>query len=252
MMNTQIDAGLMRRVEEALRRIASVREVAGQLVVNVPVRYPSGAMAVVSVEENNGKCWVSDLGHGLMEAEYQGSQDYYARTARDVALAYGVEFDGHSIFALQVPMTRLESAIVCIANASNQAAQDAVRLAGEAQSQRQSDQIFERISTIFGPKAVAKTRLIDGRHVQWEAHNVVALPNGRTAVFEFMTAHTNSVSSKFLMFSDIKTINPQMSLNVVVQNTRSLDAKSQMIADVANIVEVSAADQEFIQFASAA
>jgi hypothetical protein len=252
MMNTQADTGLMRRVDEALRRIASVREVAGQFVVNVPVRYPSGAMAVVSVEENNGKCWVSDLGHGLMEAEFQGSQEYYIRTARDVALAFGVEFDGHSIFALQVPMSRLESAIVCVANASNQAAQDAVRLASEAQSQKKSDQIFERISVIFGPTVVAKTRLVDGRHVQWEAHNVVALPNGRTAIFEYMTAHANSVSSKFLMFSDIRMMDQKMSLNVVVQNARNLDAKSQMIGDVANIVEVSAADQDFIQFAAAA
>ena len=252
MMSTQIDTGQMRRVEEALRRIASVREVSGQFVVNVPVRYPSGGMAVVSIDENNGKCWVSDLGHGLMEAAFLGAQEYYARTARDVAQAFGVEFDGHSIFALQVAMSRLESAIVCIANASNQAAQDAVRLSSEAHSHRKSEQIFERISTIFGPKVVAKSRHVDGRHVAWEAHNVVAMPNGNTAVFEYMTSHANSVSSRFLMFSDIRMLDQKISLNVVVQNARSLDAKGQMIGDVANIIEFNAADQEFIQFASAA
>ncbi len=252
MMNSQIDTELLKRVEVALRRIASVREVGGQFVVNVPVRYPSGGMAVVSVEENKGHCWVSDLGHGLMEAEYHGAQDYYTRSAREVSQAFGVDFDGHSIFALHVPMSRLESAIVCVANASSQAAQDAVRLASESQFNRKSDQIYDRIARIFGPTTVARMRLISGRHVQWEARNVVALPTGRTAVFEYMSTHTNSVSSKFLMFSDIRMLDQEMSLNVVVQSIRSLDAKGQMIGDIANIVEVSAAEQDYIQFANAA
>mmetsp|Transcript_27439 Transcript_27439/g.50593 ORF Transcript_27439/g.50593 Transcript_27439/m.50593 type:complete len:221 (-) Transcript_27439:350-1012(-) len=219
--------------------------------MNVPVMYPSGATTTVEIEMNGGNCWVSDMGHGLVEAEYMGAQGFYTKSAKDVAGQHGVQFDGNSIFALWVPVARLESAIVCVANSSCQAAQSAIQSASEQKATKKNDQIFERIQAVFGKNIVSKSADIQGRHAQWDAKNVVIFPDRRKAVFEFMTGNSISVSSKFLMFSDILKANDGVSLNAVVSKANQLNSKGQMIADVANIIEFTATDQEFMQVAKA-
>jgi hypothetical protein len=149
-------------------------------------------------------------------------------------------------------MDRLDAAIVCVANASSQAAQESVRAASEVYTQKKDNQLFDRVSAIFGAKSVARMRLVSGRHVQWRAKNVVSASNGQLAIFEYMTTHVHSVSSTFLMFSDIRQSEEKISLNVVVQDISKLDSKGQMIGDVANIVSMSASDEQFRRYAIAA
>lgn len=239
------------RVSDALKRIASVRTLEGRTVMNVPVMYPSGATTTVEIEMNGGNCWVSDMGHGLVEAEYMGAQGFYTKSAKDVASQHGVQFDGNSIFALWVPVARLEAAIVCVANSSCQAAQSAILSASEQKATKKNDEIFERIKAVFGKSIVSKSVEIQGRHAHWDAKNVVIFPDRRKAVFEFMTSNPNSVSSKFLMFSDILKADDGVSLNAVVSKASKLNSKGQMIADVANVIEFAATDEEFIQVAKA-
>ena len=136
------------RVSDALKRIASVRTLEGRTVMNVPVMYPSGATTTVEIEMNGGNCWVSDMGHGLVEAEHMGAQGFYTKSAKDIASQHGVQFDGNSIFALWVPVSRLKAAIVCVANSSCQAAQSAIQSASEQKATKKNDQIFERLSLI--------------------------------------------------------------------------------------------------------
>lgn len=245
------DTQAVDRVRKALTRIASVRGMDGRLVVDVPVMYPSGATAVVEVERNGEQFWVSDMGHGFVETEFVAAQDFYSNAARRAADDFGVQFDGGSIFALWVPEARLEAAIVCVANASNTACSEAIRSASEARGRKENERIFERIQAVFGPKIVAKTADILGRHAHWEAHNVVVFPDRRKAVFESMSMHGNSVSSRFLMFSDIKAADETVSLNAVVKDIEQLDEKAQMVGDIANIVALSASDEELRQYAVA-
>jgi len=247
-----IDKQLRARVEEALARISSVREMDGRVLVDLPIMYPSGAMAVVEVVRKRDKYWVSDMGHGLLEAEFMAAHDYYGRVAKKIAEEFTVNFDGNSIFALWVSDGRLEAAIICVANASNKACSEAIRQASDTQAKRQNERIFTRIIKVFGERLVAKTAEVHGQHANWDAHNVVVFPNRQQAVFEFMTSHQNSVSSKFLMFSDIKGAEANVSLNAVVQNIESLDEKAQMIGDVANIVPLTASDDEYRYFARVA
>lgn len=139
----------MQIVRRALERIASVSDPDGRIMVSVPVMYPSGATSTVEVQINRGKCWVSDQGFGLVEAEYLGATEYYPKAARDAAEAYGVQFDGNAVFALWVPISRIEAAIVCVSNASNRAASEAIRVASEQKSSRRNDEIFERSTRIM-------------------------------------------------------------------------------------------------------
>lgn len=239
------------RVREALARIASVRGLDGRLVVDVPIMYPSGATVVVEIERNGDRYWVSDMGHGLVEAEFVAAQGFFSSAARQAAEVYGVEFDGCALFALWTPSARLEAAIICVANASNRACSEAIRAASEAKERKATERIFKRIQAVFGAKHVTRSAVLVGRHTQWDAHNVVVFPDRRRAVFESMTAHANSVSSRFLMFSDLKAADEELSLNAVVRDTSSLGDKAQIVGNVANIVSLSATDDDLRRFAQA-
>ena len=79
----------------------------------------------------------------------------------------------------------------------------AILSASEEKERRDNAELYERVREFFGDRAVAKREELGGREAKWAAHNVVTLPNRRKAVFEFVTAHTNSISSKYMMFSDL-------------------------------------------------
>lgn len=239
------------RVRSALQRLASVQDLDGRVSVSLPVMYPSGATVVVEIERNDDRYWVSDMGYGLAEAEMSGAQTFYGKIASRIAHDFGVGFDGNAMFALWVASSRLEAAITCVANASNRACSEAILQATEAKSRRQNDKIFERVSAVFGKRSVTRSADIIGRHAHWEAHNVVVFPNRHRAVFEHMTAHTTSVSTKFLMFSDIKSAEAEISLNAIVKDIGALDEKGQMIGDVANILSFTASDEQIIEYARA-
>jgi hypothetical protein len=121
----------LKRIAQALSRIARMRDDDGRVLVDLPIMYPSGAMVVVEVEINRGKCFVSDMGGGLVEAEFAAAQSYYTSAANEAAEDFAVSFDGHSTFTLWVPETAAESAVVCVANASRKAASEAVRRAAD-------------------------------------------------------------------------------------------------------------------------
>lgn len=243
---TVINQELGCRVTEAVERLMGHRDATGgKVMLDVPVSYPSGSSVVVEIEQNADRIWVSDMGMGLVEAEMMGAQDSYQRLARGKAEEFGVGYDNSAMFVLWASADRLEGAIVCVANASAQAAGDAVRHASEVQSRRQADVVFERVSHVFGKQAVTRNIEIAGKHTAWEAHNVVALSGAHRAIFEPMTKHPNSVSGKYLMFSDIRAAGSQISLNAVVESIPQLDAKAQMIGDVANVVDIQAPDDTF-------
>ena len=155
------------------------------------------------------------------------------------------------MFALWVPGSRLEAAITCVANASNRASSEAILQAVDAKSRRQNEKIFDRVRSVFGDRSVARTADIAGKHAHWEAHNVVLFPNRHRAVFEHMTAHTNSISTKYLMFSDIKSADQDISLNVMIRDIAALDEKGLMVGDIANILSLSSSDEQIREYAKA-
>lgn len=242
---------LLSRVSVALARIARCRDSGERILVDLPILYPSGSSAVVEVEQNGDKVWISDMGLGHIEADLMNATDSYKKLAAQKAKEFGVEYDGHTLFALWVPISRIEAAIICVANASTQAAAEAIRKACETSIRSQDEAFFERVTSLFGKKYVARTAEVAGKRMSWEAHNVVDFPDGKRAIFEPMSKSANSISSKFLMLSDIKATHSNISLNVIVPDIVNLDAKAQMVADLANILPIDAPDKTLKQFAIA-
>ena len=121
----------------------------------------------------------------------------------------------------------------------------------EEKEKQKNHELFERVRSIFGAAAVAKTAELKGRDAAWEAHNVVLLNDHRRAVFEFVSENTNSISSKFLMFSDLSKVKDEFSLNTVVKSVEKLGGKGAMLADVSNILDISSPEAEYIRYAKA-
>lgn len=253
-MNTKtVSQELERRVADAVGRLMSIQSLeGGKVLLSVPVTYPSGASVVVEIEKNADRIWVSDMGMGMTEAEMMGAEDSYQRLARGKAEEFGIGYDNHAMFVLWAPVNRIEGAIVCVANASAQAAAGAVLHASEVQSRAQREAVFNRVQQVFGKDRVVRSLEMMGRRSAWETHNVVISPKGERAVFEPMSAAPQSVSSKFLMFSDLREAQSAVSLNAVVESLQFLDAKAQMVSDVANIIELKAADETYRRYGAAA
>jgi len=240
------------RLAVAVKRLMDVRVDGESARLTVPAIYPSGASASVEITINGDKCFVSDIGLGHMEAEFQGAEDFYAASARNAAQRFGVGFDGFSVFASWASMDRIESAISLVANASTQAAASALFSAEREKDRRVQEQIYDKISGIFGPNLVNKTMDISGRDATWTAHNVVAFPNRSLVVFEFVRESQNSVANKFMMFSDLAKIDNGPTLNSVVKSLDRIGKKGSMLADVSNVIELTANDEAFRRLARVA
>lgn len=241
----------MAAVREALALLFDVREAGSRALVSVPVQYPSGALSVVELERQGKTWWISDMGHGLQEAEFVSAGGGFSRAAKDMAKAFGVKFDGHAVFALMVPDEHLDAGIVAVSNASVRATIEAIRSETEKRNETKADAVFDRLTKIFRDAEVTRKAEIAGEHALWEAHNVVRFrSNSRTAIFELMTPHPQSVSAKFLMFSDLKRM-PNLSLNAVVSNPDHLDSKGRMIDEVAHIIRFDATDDAYRRLAAA-
>jgi hypothetical protein len=237
------------RLAVAVRRLMDVRVDGETARLTVPALYPSGASASLEVTFNGGKCFVSDMGAGHMEAEFQGAEDFFTASARHAAQRFGVGFDGLCFFSMWASIDRIEAAISAIASASTQAATAALFAAEHDRERRVQNQIFDKISGIFGRQAVSKSMEISGKVDKWTAHNVVAMPQGRIAVFEFVKENQNSIANKFIMFSDLNRSGSGMSLNSVVRKLDTLGGKGSMLGDVSHIVEMTANDNEFRRLA---
>ena len=216
-----------------------------RVFLDLPILYPNGTYAIVDIEKNSENVWVSDMGRGLREAELMAIDNFYHPAAREKARDFGVKYDNNCIFALQIPIKYLESAIISVSNASVQAAAEAFRTASEAKSREEQDRVFDRISSIFGPGRVHKSLKLDGACSPWTVYNLVEGDNGKGAIFEPMSNHAFSISSKYQKFNDLRETESSLSLNVVVNDSNNLDPRAQMLSQCGTIIEFKAHREEY-------
>ena len=121
------DKNIEKHVLSTISRMVRVQTLEMSTIVNVPVLYPSGSTTKIAIEQSGEYYQLSDMGYGLFEAMYINAQEFYNRSAKEIVSQFGLQFDGTSIFAPQVPINFLELSIINVANSSSQAAQGAVR-----------------------------------------------------------------------------------------------------------------------------
>jgi hypothetical protein len=249
-MITDSNTSSLKVLERVVSRLMKITPDGERARLTVPVLYPSGASAAVEVIFNKENCFVSDIALGQVEAEMHGAASFYDASARKSAERFGVGYDGLSIFKLWSSIEKIESAIITVANASAFAATSAIYKAVEDKDNRKNDELFERVSKLFGRQRVHREKELVGRDAPWPAHNVVDLSNDKSAVFEFVSNNQNSIASKFMMFSDLGKVEDRFILNAVVNKLELIGKKGAMIADVATMVEINAEDQVFLKRAA--
>ena len=227
------------------------RNLAERVRVSVPVLYPSGANSAVEISFSADKCFVSDVGLGYGECLLANAADFYDVQARRAAERFGIGYDGHSLFVLWAPVDRMEGAIVTVANASAQAASLAIMRAGEDKDRRKNDEVYDRVRSIFSGSAIARSADLAGRRSVWNAHNVVTVSKGHRAIFEFVTPHQNSISNRFMMFSDLAGGGGAISLNSVVEDLDAIGTKGEMLQDVSNVIELNSSREDYRRYAEA-
>ena len=251
-MTLTLERAIKERIEEAAAGLISVRADGDRARISLPLLYPSGSGGAVEVMVNGDNCFVSDFGFGAMEAEMYGAESFYESNAKKAADRFGVGFDGMSIFKTWASLGRLDAAVVAVANASVQAATGAIMRASEEKERRDNTALYERVREFFGDRAVARHEELGGKEAKWRASNVVTLSNRKKAVFEFVNAHSTSISSKFMMFSDLSRVEEAYSLNSVVKSITDIGSKAAMLADVSNLVPLDAPKETYLRYAQAA
>ncbi len=236
-------------IKKSVSRLMTIRRDGEGFRVSVPVLFPSGSGSSVEVVPGRETAFISDMGLGHFEAEFGGASEYYDTQARKVGEQFGVAYDGFSIFALRVPLDRIEGGIATIANASVRAASAAILRAAEDKDVRQNDAVYDRITQVFDRNSVSRTVEVTGARDTWSAHNVVIFPSGEKAIFEFVSRHRNSISSKFLMFSDLANSSEPLALNAVVEKLTAMPSSGGMLHDVGNVIELCATDDQFKRYA---
>lgn len=220
---------------EAIKSLSQTWREGDAQNVSLPVQYPSGALTVVQVTLGRTQAHLSDMGAGLWEAEQLCPDTGYAKHAEREAAKRGLRFDGHAVLALEIPISAMAAGLIAVANASAQAASAAVLADSEKRTANRRDEIFERVRFAFPAAHVSKELELPGERATWQAHNVVSLKDNRKAVFEPVSNHTQSISSKFLMLSDLAK-RPELILNAVFPNRSTIDPKGQMLREVAAIL----------------
>ena len=238
-------------VTQAVARLVSTRLIGETVSVSLPISYPSGAFAGVAVSLSGDRCFVSDSALGLREAEMADAGNFFISAAKGAAEWFGVSFDGASVFAASAPLDRIDGIIVAVANASVNAVSKALAHAAEAKERATNTAVFDIVSDIFGKSNVAKKVEIAGPKAVWDAHNVVSL-QGRQAIFEYVSDHSGSISSKFFMFSDLVKLDAPPALVSVVNSIEALGPKGAMLSDVSHVIPLSADRSVFQRYARAA
>lgn len=249
-METVSDIEYKARLERAISRLMPLSGSGDRMRIAVPILYPSGSSASVEIMVNAGKCFVSDLALGQMEAEMHGADSYYDATARKAASRYHVGYDGLSVFATWASLDNVESAILGVSNASVFAATSAIYKAVEDKERKKNDAVYEKVARLFGTTHVARHTEITGENASWEAHNVVTFPRGKLGVFEFVSANQNSIASKFMMFSDLSKVEDRYILTSVVSSIDGMGSKAAMLQDVSEVLQVDADDTYFLRRAA--
>lgn len=223
-------------------------------VVTLPNIYPSGAPITVRISFDGSSCFVSDMGNAFTEAELLGaSQRLFKAQADEVVEEYGVRFDNHLFFALNVPLEKLDGAIRVVGAASNKAVVSVQNKMTEQSDKSIRAELVERLIHVFGSKSVSKDVSIRGSSShEWRFAGRVS-KEGQVILFDTATESANSIFSVHAKFSDVKLVEraPRGVIAVPSFSVIKPDYRN-LLQQAANLIEISSSDNVFERLIAAA
>lgn len=241
-------------LQSVVSRLVESRESDEGTVVTLPMMYPSGSPVLVRVAFDGHVCFVNDMGIASHEADVLGaSQRIFANQARRVAEEFGVQFDNHCFFAVQVPLDKLPGAIRVIGTASQKSVvltQD--KLSEINDSQVRAD-LLDRLVSVYGQSHVERDfSLVGSSSHKWNFVGRVVTERG-PVVFDAATEAPASVFSAVAKFSDVRMLEqPPKGVICVPRLQKFTPDYRNLLQQAANLVEISSPDETFRRITEAA
>ncbi len=209
--------------------------------------YPSGSPVRVRVSFDGNTCFVSDMGVGSNEAEMIGaSPRQFGHHARATANHFGVGFDSHSFFVLQISIDRIAGAVKIVSAASHRATVLTEAAISEQSAKNERDLLVDKLIDVYGKTRVERDVEMVGMsgHV-WPVAGRVQ--EGRIVAFDIATPFHSSVFSAHTKFSDLKLLGDEAPMGVVAVESQS-DFKPDYITllkQSASVIEIAAANDNY-------
>jgi hypothetical protein len=240
-------------VDSAIHRMVVSNHFRAGSIVSMPVTYPSGSTVVIEITVQQGKCFISDRGSGYQEAELLGSSRYYKREAKRIAESVGIRFDGRDMFVAEVERSNLHGAMIVVANSSAQAVNFAAMRQAERTDKDAAEDLYFRLSSIYGEKSVAKdAEVIGASNHKWRV-SVLVNRSRQRAFFEPVTSNYISVVGTAAKFHDfVRVDNPPQRIAVIKSRDEIGDFYGVVAAASSQVITMSAADRDFRDLLSAA
>lgn len=229
-----------------------VRAAAAQLVslehdkhgtyVRTPLQYADGSYVVVRVDHGSGEFFVSDFGTGFESARVMGAGATYKRVARSISQSSGVGFDSQAFFVLTVSADQLPGAIAAVANCSQEAVNVTTMRVSEKSSRDDNEALFDRLASIFTPKAIARdAHIIGASNTQWHVASLVTV-EGRQVAFEAVSKYPISIVNTSTKFGDIARLENAPNRVSVVESKKALGTYLGVLSYNSSVIERSVGD----------
>lgn len=237
MIGGSMEEALAKAVKRAVAELVTTSSRPEGVYVSTPILYPSGRTAVIRVSGGGDRFFVSDYGLGYEEAEHAGASRTYVRRAKRIAEIAGISFDSRAFFVVEVSLDQLAGAIATVANCSVEAMVQTLVVVAERSMTDGIDFMVEKLEQTFGARHVHKNREVVGAsNHEWRFPAVVET-TGYSAVFDFVTAHPNSVAAASTKMADVQRLPKPPRRLIMVHKKADLGTFLGVISPVASVVE---------------
>lgn len=189
-------------IAPTLSRYADCVETAGGLRVRTTCLYPSFEPVFIFVAKLGDGFRVSDGGEACRVAEAHGQARGAARSkVHQHAQRYGLDFERGAIVAKIDALEWLDSAIVSVANAAASGATDALPDVTSFVEEEIAERLYERLVNYVPKHKIGRDverRGNSGRKYRFDFE----VRSEIISLFDTVIAHPNSVTSRFVAFSD--------------------------------------------------
>lgn len=201
----------------------------------------SGSASTVTVwPEGGGDTFmVSDDGGSLFEVmagAFSGS--IFRRVAKERCERYGAVFDGGSMIYLRVSAGKLRGAIVAMANLMKEVVDETIERSINQKARQIDLELWDKLDQAFGGSSVVRKAHLFGESTASHEFTAVVQTGKGLVAFDTFSAQGNSINSVYAKMSDVGRIDAPPKGIAVTRRLSDIGPKLNLIASVAQVVQI--------------
>lgn len=227
------------QVQEVMKQFDGCRMLDAGLEVSTHCLYPSFDPVKVCINSMSGDTFFVHDGAGAERSAWMSGRESgsFAYQARNASRAFGCEYSNGSISCRVDGSDWLWSAIAAVANASSEAARAAVSKVRVASENNIIEDALQLLEIRFDVKPTRNIAL-QGQSGKMHKFDIGVKRDADTALIDAVTDHPNSISNKFVAFSDTPS-GPNIFKYALHDGSLSQEDKV-LLAGVADLIAIEA------------